>query len=64
MFSGLAGFELAVYTVAALTTAPSQLKTGGVISGDGDGGGGGSDGAGGEGDGEATDDGDGETAEH
>ena len=65
---GLAGSELAVYTEKALTTAKSQLKTGGVTTDGvttGDGGGGDGDGGegdgGGEDDGEATD-GDDETA--
>ena len=58
MLPVLAGFELAVYTFAALTLSKSH-----VVLGEGDGDGGGGDGAGGEGDGEATD-GDGVTAEH
>jgi hypothetical protein len=50
----LAGSELAVYTVAALTSGPSQLMIGGVTTGDGGGGDSGEGDGGGEGDGEAT----------
>ena len=51
MLPVLAGFELAVYTFAALTLSKSHV----VLGGGGGEGGGGGDGAGGEGDGEATD---------